>query len=318
VTVTLGTIQYKEGWQVNLSDDALENVQPGEPVSVTLTVTPPLSAELGSGEPIVDVEAYIDGELLGGFRKLDVPPIPIHKPHEKGYAESEIFIQPYPPRQGEKTLVGAVVHNTTDVPITVNLEFGWADFGVGIPFTSTGMVPYTKTITLSPTMIVTPTIEWTPTVSGHQCVIINLTDPEGIYEPQQSQRNVDVVEPPPCGNTKVYTFTVYNDTTYTVTLDIGLITFNVPANWVVTTVPSGSIEVGPYEDIKIEVHVTIPCPLSVEDFHYRNQFYTLLNGSGGIPTIDVEGYVDGELVGGIELQFEIEPVYSIYVPLIKK
>ena len=40
--------------------------------------------------------------LLGGFRKLDIPPIPLHKPHERTYAESEISIDPYPPKLGLK------------------------------------------------------------------------------------------------------------------------------------------------------------------------------------------------------------------------
>jgi hypothetical protein len=318
VTVTLGVIPYKENWKVSLSDDVLENIQPGQTVTVTLSVTPPADSELGSGEPIADIEAYIDGELLGGFRKMDVPPIPIHKPHEKGYAESEIFIEPYPPQQGEKSIVGTVVQNTSDVPVTVNLEFGWANFGVGIPFTSTGMIPYTQTVTLEPSTIITPTIEWTPTISGHQCVIINLTDPEGVYEPQQSQRNVDVLETPPCGITQVYAFTIYNDSAYSVTVDIGLITFNVPPDWVVTTVPSGSIELGPYEGTSIEVHVYIPCPQAVGDINYSKQFYAFLNGSGGMATIDVEGYVDGELVGGIELQFETKFMYSTFLPFTKK
>ena len=211
VTITLGLIPHKDGWQINLSQDVLAYVQPNEIREVILTVTPPPDIGLGSGEPIVDVEAYIEGELLGGFRKLDVPPVPIHKPHEKGYSESEIFIDPYPPMEGETTIVGAVVQNSSDIEVTVELEFGWADFGIGIPFTTTGMLPYTRTITLSPGMVGTPSIEWTPIQSGHQCVIVHLTDPQGIYVPQESQRNVDVIEDPPCGEVQVYNFTVMND-----------------------------------------------------------------------------------------------------------
>ena len=40
--------------------------------------------------------------------------------------------------------------------------------------------------------------------------------------------------------------------------------------------------------------------------------------SGGVPIIDVEGYVDGVLIGGIELQFEAEIVYHTLLPLIHK
>ena len=142
----------------------------------------------------------------------------------------------------------------------MDLEFGWAAFGMGIPFTTTGMVPSTRTVTLPPATTAIASVEWTPSMSGPQCIIVYLTDPEQIYEPQLSQRNVDVVDRPPCGTTEIYTFTLANNTPLAVTVDLGLITFNVPADWVITTVPSGSIEIGPYGQEVIEVHVFIPCP----------------------------------------------------------
>ena len=318
VTVTLGLVVHKEGWQVSLSDDVLENIQPGEKVSVTLSVTPPPSTVLGSGEPIVDVEAYVEGKLLGGFRKLDVPPIPIHKPHEKGYSESEIVINPYPPRKGQTTNVIAEVQNTSDVKVTVDLEFGWAQFGMGIPFTTTGMLPYTRTLTLSPNMTATAGVAWTPTASGPQCVTVNLTDPQGIYEPQQSQRNVDVVDRPDCGITRVYTFTIQNPTPISITVDIGTITFNTPADWVITIVPSSTVEIGPYGSMVVEAHLTIPCPNSTLAMTKLQRIQALQAESGGTPIIDVEGYSEGELIGGIELQFGPKPVYYIFLPMIKK
>jgi hypothetical protein len=318
VTITLGMVPHKDGWGLSLDQDVLVNVQPGEVREVTLTVTPPLDAPLGTGDPIVDVEAYVGGMLLGGFRKLDIPPIPIHKPHEKGYSESEIFVDPYPPREGEISIVGAVVHNTSDVEQTVELEFGWADFGMGIPFTTTGMVPFSRTITLSPGMTGTPSVEWTPFQSGHQCIIVHLTDPQGVFEPQESQRNVDVIENPLCGIPQVYTFTIMNDTPLTVTVDIGMITFNVPPDWIVTTVPSGSVEIGPFGSLLVEVLVTIPCPLTLQDIFEYNKIAALQAEAGGNPIIDVEGYVDGELIGGIELQFGWELVYTTLLPLTVK
>jgi len=318
VTVTMGMILHKAGWQVSLSEDVLEDIQPGEIRNVTLTVIPSENAELGSGEPIVDVEAFVNGELLGGFRKMDVPPVPIHKPHEQTYSESELLIEPYPPQEGMPTTVSAVVQNTSDIEVTVELEFGWANFGMGIPFTSTGMDPMTQTLTLQPATIATASVEWIPSMSGHQCVIVYLTDPDKIYEPQQSQRNVDVVNRPPCGTTEIYTFTLANDTPIPVTVDLGLITFNVPADWVVTTVPSGSVQVGPYDELEVEVHVTIPCPTSLQAVLELYRLYAIQAESGGIPIIDVEGYVDGVLIGGIELQFESEVLYHTLLPLINK
>jgi hypothetical protein len=322
MTVTLGMIKHQEGWDISLSEDLLPNIQSGSPVTVTLTVTPPLDGPpLGSGEPIVDVEAFIEGELIGGFRKMDIPPIPIHKPHEKGYAESEIIIEPYPPQQGGTTTVSTVVQNASDEEMTIDLAFGWAQFGMGIPFTTTGMTPYTRSVTLSPEMATTAVVDWVPEFSGSHCVIIHLTDPEGVYEPQQSQRNVDVVERPPCGQTKVFTFTVYNDSPFTQTVDLGMTTFDVPADWQVTTIPSDTLELDAFNERTVEVHVIIPCPNSLSSIQLYDVIAALQAKAGSVPTVDVEGYIEGELVGGIELQFSHLPEPEdilIYMPLIMR
>jgi len=318
VTVTLGLVPHKAGWQFSLSKDTLRDVAPDEPVSVTLTVTPPLDAPLGTGEPIVDVEAYVGGELIGGFRKMDVPPIPIHKPHERGYAESEIAIDPYPPQQGQPTSVSTVVQNGSDQAMTIDLEFGWAKFGMGIPFTTTGMVPPNRTVTLGAGMTTTVGTTWTPPQGGHQCVQVRLSDPSGTYEPQRSQRNVDVAEQPPCGVTKVFSFTVYNDSPFTVTVDLGMVTFNVPADWEVTTVPSGTMQIGPFGEGVVEVHVYIPCPGTTTALRAQQEVAAMQEAAGGVPTIDVEGYVGGELVGGIEIQFEGQEGRTIYLPVVSK
>ena len=299
VTVTMGLVPHKSGWDISLSDTVLPNVMPGEPVTVTLIVTPPLDARLGTGEPIVDVEAYVDGVLLGGFRKLDIPPVSIHKPHEKSYAETEISVDPSPPQAGQESRVSAVLHNSGDVPAVVNVEFGWANFGLGIPFTSAGMVPPTRTVQLAPQTTTAVDTVWTPAQSGHQCIMVRLTDPEGQLEEQWSQRNVDVSEAPPCGVTKVFTFTVYNDSPGTVTVDIGMITFNVPQDWEVTTEPSGSVAIGPFDEVEIKVIVRIPCPPAM-------QVADILRRAGsGAPAIDVEGYINGDLVGGIQIEFGV-------------
>ncbi len=316
VTITMGLIRHRDDIEASLSHEILIGVAPDEPVTVTLTVTPTENAELATGTPVVDVEAFVDGELLGGFRKLDIPPIPIHKPHEKSYAESEINIEPYPPQLGTESLVSTILQNTSDVTATVDLEFGWARFGMGIPFTSTGMLPYTRSVDLGPMLTTTAAVTWTPTYSGHQCVLVKLTDPEGELEEQWSQRNVDVEERPPCGQTKVFTFTVYNDSPLTVTVDIGMITFNVPADWEVTVTPSDTLPLGPLSEGVVTVTVKIPCPSTVRALRALDEIAAIQEASGSVPIIDVEGYVDGELVGGIELQLPAPAPRKLYLPLI--
>ena len=316
VTVTLGLVPHRPGWEVSLSQQTLVNVQPAEPVTVTLTVTPALDAELGSGEPIVDVEAYVDNTLLGGFRKLDIPPIPLHKPHEKSYAESEIAIDPYPPQVGQETSVSVELANTGDTPAEVEVAFGWARFGMGIPFTSTGMLPPTRTVMLAPQITTTVAVTWTPSAAGHQCVLVRLNDVDGDYQEQWSQRNVDVEERPPCDVTKTFTFTVYNDSPFTATVDVGMITFNVPADWQVSVSPSGSVEIGPYGEATITVTVTIPCGSGSRSAYGQREIDALQVEAGSVPTVDVEGYIDGELAGGIEIQFVPPEERYLYLPIL--
>jgi len=319
VTVTLGLIPHRPDWGLELSPDVLSNMMPREVRPVTLTVTPPPGAQLGTGEPIVDVEAFAHGELIGGFRKMDIPPIPLHKPHEKGYAESEISIDPYPPQQGQPSQISTVVYNSSGVTMTVKLEFGWADFGMGIPFSTTGIMTPTRWVTLTPGMTDTVTVTWIPVQSGHQCIRVLLSDFAGWYEPQESQRNVDVEERTFCG-TNVFSFTVYNDSPFTATVDIGLITFNVPAGWEVTTIPSDTLELAPFTSGVVMVVVKIPCPSTPSDMLGLQEMHVLQQEAGSVPTVDVEGYVAGDLVGGIELRFssDVEWPHAIYLPVIMR
>jgi len=202
--------------------------------------------------------------------------------------------------------------------VTADLEYGWAKFGMGMPFTTTGMVPPTRTVTLGAEMTATVEVTWTPPQGGHQCVQVRVSDRSGTYEPQRSQRNVDVAERPPCGVTKVLSFTVYNDSPFTVTVDVGTITFNVPPDWEVTTVPSGTMEIGPFGEGTVTVPVHIPCPGTASALRAQQEVAAMQQAAGGVPTIDVEGYVEGELVGGIEIQVEEEEESTVYLPVVLK
>jgi len=101
VDITLGLVPHQDGWGLELYPDTLLDMAPGEIREVTLTVTPPQGKSLPpDGTVIVDVEAYAEGELVGGFRKLNVPPVSVHKPHEKSYAETEISVSYATSRSG--------------------------------------------------------------------------------------------------------------------------------------------------------------------------------------------------------------------------
>jgi hypothetical protein len=97
--------------------------------------------------------------------------------------------------------------------------------------------------------------------------------------------------------------------------------YDVPAEWEVSVDPSDSLTLGPNEEAEVTVSVRIPCPMTAQAILDWQQNLALQREAGGIPTIDVEGYIDGELVGGIELQFpegEAPPSYFVYLPAILK
>ena len=161
---------------------------PGVTRTVTLTVTPP--SELPQdGQPIVDVEAWADDELIGGFRKIFRPPVVLHPFPDPPYAEREITVHPYPPLAGEPTELCVELRNPTDHPQDVEVQFSWANFGIGLPFTP---INGRRPVHLPPHSVVNECIHWIPPVSGHLCVQVELFI-DG-YEPQRSQRNLDVAE----------------------------------------------------------------------------------------------------------------------------
>jgi hypothetical protein len=181
------------------------------------------------------------------------------------------------------------------------------------------MSPIARAVTLGPGLTTTASVTWTPVLSGHQCVRVLLSEASGYYEPQESMRNVEVVEDPPCGQPQHFYLTVYNDSPFTQTVDVGLITFDVPASWSVTTNPTDTLELGPFSEGTIEIIVVIPCG-TLQLGRSMQEIYAIQQQSGSVPTVDVEGYIEGELVGGVELRFEAVPpdTPTIYLPLILK
>ena len=135
----------------------------GETRAVTLTVTPPAGQPLPpDGTVIVDVEAYADGMLIGGFRKVFRPPVPIHQPGDPVYAESEIGVDPYPAIAGVPTKLSVELFNPTAEDHVITATFSIAAFGIGLPFE-------TDDITPNPVQIYVPAngsarghVVWTP------------------------------------------------------------------------------------------------------------------------------------------------------------
>lgn len=184
------------GWQawVNPVEPAeplvLANMAPGEVRTATLHVIPPTDRPLGTACHI-DVQGWIGGTLIGGIRKLDVPPVHL-PPANPPWMEKEISVIPDPLVVGQPGQICVELQNPLPFPRTVDVDYAVADFGAGIPFTPVG----TRTITLPPNSIDKYCIAWTPTASNnlHRCIQIRLRQPN--FQDQLSQRNIDLVRRP--------------------------------------------------------------------------------------------------------------------------
>jgi hypothetical protein len=156
--------------------------------SATLRVTPPSPVTLGTGCHI-DVQAWIGSQMIGGLRKLDVPPVHLPTHIDQPWEEPEIVFVPDPPALGVPGQVCVVLTNPTASAKTVTLAFDEADFGAGIGFT-----PFAShTFVLPPHTTNRYCVPWTPPATGtpHRCILVHLT--QAGYQEMRSQRNVDLV-----------------------------------------------------------------------------------------------------------------------------
>ncbi len=319
LTITLGLKEYLPNWHVALGSNKLV-FAPGQlTATAVLTITPPSNPDElpRDGGPIADVSAFVNGELIGGIRKVWRPPVPLGQLGEPGYAESEIVITPDPPVAGQTAVFAAEVRNNSDYTQTIHIQFGWADFGFGIPFSNTNVVPTQTTIILGPHLTTTVSAQWTPDHSGHFCVQIILTEEQTHIE-QLSQRNVDVIEVPelPCQPFTVE-FWLQNSTPLTVTVAIGSNAINLPPGWSYSVNPTQTV-LGPYAGITVTVVITPLCNPIAQGL-LPSLAAQSADGANGTPKIQVEGYdQNGELLGGVELQMVAAAQQRIYLPLVLK
>jgi hypothetical protein len=314
LTITLGLRDYLPNWQVALLKNQIV-LEPGATIATdVLTITPPSNpADLPiDGGPIVDISAYVSGELIGGIRKVWRPPVPLGNPQEPSYAESEIMISPDPPVVGQPATFGAQLRNNTDYSQTITIQYSWADFGVGIPFTNTNVTPATTTITLGPHITTTVSAEWTPLFSGNICVQIILINEETGDE-LHSQRNVYAIELPevPC-EPFIKDFLLQNTSSEIITVTIGASSLNLPPGWTYSVDPA-EVVLASYEGITVTVTITPLCELSTSE----GMFALVDEGKLSPAKLRVEGYdQDRVLVGGVEIQLISAVQHPIYLPIV--
>jgi hypothetical protein len=191
-TIDLVVINTCPGWTASVTPTGII-ANPGIQYTSTLRVTPPNPAVLGTGCHI-DVQGWIGDELIGGIRKLDVPPVNL--PHsDPPWLEKEITTVPTPPISGTVNHVYIELNNPWPFQRVVTVTFSEAVFGAGIPFT-----PFiTQVLTLPANSLQKYGVPWTPIAAAslHRCILVTLQQPG--FQDQISQRNVDLVRRPPIG-----------------------------------------------------------------------------------------------------------------------
>ena len=296
ITLTLGMIPHLSGWSMALSQDVLPDMQPGQVLPVTLTVTPPAAVDLPPDyTPIVDVEGYAGPQLIGGFRKIFRPPVALHTLPDPAYAEREIGIEPYPLEAGRPTQVCAELRNPTADPHQVVVHFSGTSFGIGLSFSALAL-PHT--VDLGAFSVQRECITWVPPFTADACLQVTLE--QAGYTPQYSQRNLDIVGSLEPGVPYELTFPVRNPLGSIQTVTLGMIPYLNGWSYALSQDVLPNMAGG---EIRL-VTATVTPPVGPD------------LPPGHTPVLDVEGYIGSDSIGGIEIVYAPEPSFQIYLPLI--
>ena len=191
------------------------------------------------------------------------------------YATEEISVVPNPPEAGEPTEICYDQYNPTSSPVDIQLQFSWAQLGIGIPFTP---ISGPRSVHLPPFSIVSECIHWIPPLSGPVCIQVEIIRTG--YETVWAQHNLDIDGSLLPGVPRLRTFPVGNPTVSPVDITLGLIQH----------LPQWNLELSQeelYDMAPGEVR-TVTLTVTPTDFLPQN----------GTVIVDVEGYGAGELLGG--------------------
>lgn len=273
--------------------------------SATLQVTRPTPAILGSGCHI-DVQAWIGSHLIGGFRKLDVPPVHLPTNITPSWEEPEIVFVPDPPLLGVSGQVCVVLNNPTGSNKTVTLQFDAADFGAGVSFT-----PFATHVFLLPAHTTNRyCVTWDPSVVGttHRCILVHLI--QAGYRDMSSQRNVDLVRYTASLSTLDIPFTIANPDLVGHQVTFDLQTIGIDPMWhPVIIIPAPGSAMIPAGGMLI-VHLQFQAmalaalPPFPPDFHF-----------GDSSRVSVGVLLDGQPTSGLTIL--LAPTRT-YLPVVKK
>jgi uncharacterized repeat protein (TIGR01451 family) len=308
--VTLVVVNDCPGWTAVISNPAggvLTSMTPGEVRNATLTVTPPTSATLGSGCHI-DVQGWIGDRLIGGIRKLDIPPVHLPPNVVPPWEEREISFVPEVPVAGVPGQICVELQNPLDVSQTITLTAQVADFGAGVGFTPVG----TQSFTLPPHSFNKYCINWTPAASGtlHRCVLITLQ--QSNYREMHSQRNVDIQRRSLSTLTTLpVSFVIGNSDLVSHTLELVPTLYGIDPGWRVGFfTPGGDPAPG-----VINANSTVNLNMILIGLLQTNGSMAASADTsfGDVQQIQVSVRFDGVEVSGFTVQFD---PYLVYLPLI--
>ncbi len=306
-TITLVVDNTCPGWTAIVTPTTLSAVGPnGSDVrEATLIVTPPNPATLGSGCHI-DVQGWANGQLLGGIRKLDVPPVQLPPNVDPPWLEPEISVTPTPPVAGQPAQICVELQNPLASTKSVTLTYAVADFGAGIGFTPVA----TKTVTLPPHSLAKYCADWTPSAGGtlHRCILITLA--QAGYRDMHSQLNLDLRRVPLTDlATLQFPVRVRNPDAVTHTLTFVPTFYGIDPLWRLRFIgdpPPASLAPGQTASILIGLKQP-SLPLGVG---LAASTPTLF---GDEARIDVAVQLDGQVVGGFTIQLANS---HVFLPLI--
>jgi hypothetical protein len=300
------------GWMAVTNPSVLLNVGPGEVRDVDLLVTPPNPVVLGTACHI-DVQAWIDGRLIGGIRKLDVPPVHLPQDVDPPWMEPEISLMPDPPTVGQPTDYCIELQNPLGFTRTVTLIYSVADFGAGVYFTPIA----TQTVSLPPNSIDDYCVTWTPAAGGtlHRCLEVTLRQPG--YQDQTSQRNVNLVEIrfPELDLSDVLGI-IRNPDPLTHVLELRPTVFGIGPFWQMQ-IHDG--EGNPLPDMlgpneTVEAHIGfVPALGAQANAAQQDSQYSF----GDESRVEVEAFLDGVSIGGFSAVYEV-PANPIYLPVLMR
>jgi hypothetical protein len=213
-------------------------------------------------------------------------------PEPTPYAAGSIFVIPYPPVYGENTTIGVTLHNPFNHTLNISrIDFQISGLTVGGYFTSVG---YLSNVTLQANETNSFSIDWLATFGGHHCVRVVLT-----YSPesQTMQRNMDIENDVLQGETGEAKFTLTNpyQTGKKITL---VVNQQLPPDWTTEFDVNGFV-----------MPNNVPYIFDVAAGAQLDVILRIRSSSAqsGQAVVDIQGYIDGLLVGGVRKTMKTSP-----------